>query len=131
LVIDLSGMKDIRVDPERRTARAEPGLKLGEFDAATQAHGLATTMGVNSDTGIAGLTLGGGVGRLGRKHGLACDNLLSAEIVLADGRVVTASATENPDLFWAIRAAAAISVSLRPGIPPHPLGPRTGWPAAA
>ena len=86
LVIDLSGMKAVQVDPERRTARAETGLTLGEFDAATQAHGLATTMGINSDTGIAGLTLGGGLGRLGRKHGLACDNLLAAEIVLADGR---------------------------------------------
>lgn len=82
LMIDLSLMKRIEVDPGRRIARAEPGLLLGEFDAATQAHGLATTMGVNSDTGIAGLTLGGGLGRLGRKHGLACDNLLAAEVVL-------------------------------------------------
>ena len=125
LVIDLSGMKDIRVDPERRTARAEPGLKLGEFDAATQAHGLATTMGVNSDTGIAGLTLGGGVGQLGRKYGLACDNLLSAEIVLADGRVVTASASENPDLFWAIRGGGGnfgIVTAFEYRL--HPLGPR-------
>ncbi|HEY8288405.1 MAG TPA: FAD-binding oxidoreductase [Acetobacteraceae bacterium] len=103
LVIDLSGMKAIKVDPGRRTARAEPGLTLGEFDVATQVHGLATTMGVNSDTGIAGLTLGGGLGRLGRKHGLTCDNLLAAEIVLADGRVMTAGAAENRDLFWAIR----------------------------
>ena len=71
LVIDLSGMKAVEVAPEQRTVRAEPGLTLGEFDAATQAHGLATTMGVNSDTGIAGLTLGGGFGRLGRKHGLS------------------------------------------------------------
>src|SRR5262245_56961093 len=76
LVIDLSSRKAVEVDPDQRTARAEPGLTLGEFDAATQAHGLATTMGINSDTGIAGLTLGGGVGRLGRKHGLSCDNLL-------------------------------------------------------
>jgi FAD/FMN-containing dehydrogenase len=103
IVIDLSGMKAMVVDPVQRVARAEPGLTLGEFDIATQAFGLATTMGVNSDTGIAGLTLGGGFGRLGRKYGLACDNLLSAEIVLADGRTVTASASEHPDLFWGIR----------------------------
>ncbi|SEA59151.1 FAD-binding oxidoreductase [Paraburkholderia sartisoli] len=103
IVIDLSRMKRIAVDPVRRVARAEAGLSLGEFDAATQAHGLATTMGVNSDTGIAGLTLGGGFGKLGRKHGLACDNLLAAEIVLADGRLLRASADENADLFWGLR----------------------------
>jgi FAD/FMN-containing dehydrogenase len=103
VVIDLSRMKRIEVDPVRRTVRAEAGLNLGEFDAATQAHGLATTMGVNADTGIAGLTLGGGFGKLGRKHGLTCDNLLAAEIVMADGRRLNASATENADLFWAIR----------------------------
>jgi FAD/FMN-containing dehydrogenase len=105
-MIDLSPMKGIKVDPERRTARAEPGLTLSEFDAATQAYGLATTMGINSDTGIAGLTLGGGIGRLGRKHGLACDNLVTAEVILADGRPVTASADENPELFWAIRGGS-------------------------
>src|SRR5918992_1257725 len=76
LTIDLSKMKGIRVDPARRTARAEPGLKLGEFDRETQAFGLATTMGVNTDTGIAGLTLGGGYGWLAGKYGLTCDNLL-------------------------------------------------------
>jgi hypothetical protein len=103
LVIDLSRMKRIDVDPVRRVARAEAGLNLGEFDAATQAHGLATTMGVNADTGIAGLTLGGGFGKLGRKHGLSCDNLLAADIVTADGRLLRASATENADLFWGIR----------------------------
>jgi FAD/FMN-containing dehydrogenase len=103
LVIDLSRMKQIEVDPIRRTARAQAGLNLGEFDAATQAHGLATTMGVNADTGIAGLTLGGGFGKLGRKYGLSCDNLISAEIVTADGRLLHASATEHSDLFWAIR----------------------------
>ena len=89
LMIDLSRMKSIEVDPERRIARAEAGLNLGEFDAATQAFGLATTMGVNSDTGIAGLTLGGGFGKLGRKYGLACDNLLAADVVTADGRLLT------------------------------------------
>lgn len=103
IVIDLSRMKRIEVDPVRRIARADAGLSLGAFDSATQAHGLATTMGVNSDTGIAGLTLGGGFGRLGRKHGLACDNLIAAEIVLADGRMLRASATENADLLWGLR----------------------------
>ncbi len=103
VVIDVSRMKRIEVDPVRRVARAQAGLNLGEFDAATQSHGLATTMGVNADTGIAGLTLGGGFGRLGRKHGLTCDNLVAAEIVTADGRLLKASATENADLFWAIR----------------------------
>ncbi|HKT18305.1 MAG TPA: FAD-binding oxidoreductase [Stellaceae bacterium] len=103
LVIDLSRMKRIEIDPVRRLARAEAGLTLGEFDAATQGHGLATTMGVNSDTGIAGLTLGGGIGKLGRNFGLSCDNLVSAEIVTADGRLLTASEAENADLFWGLR----------------------------
>ena len=103
VVIDVSRMKRIDVDPVRRVAHAQAGLNLGEFDAATQAHGLATTMGVNADTGIAGLTLGGGFGKLGRKHGLSCDNLLAAEIVTADGRLLRTSATENADLYWAIR----------------------------
>lgn len=103
LVVDLSRMKSIAVDVERRTARAGAGLTLGEFDAATQGFGLATTMGVNSDTGIAGLTLGGGFGKLGRRFGLACDNLLAAELVTADGRLVRASETENADLFWGLR----------------------------
>ena len=103
LVIDVSRMKRIEVDPIKRTARAQAGLNLGEFDAATQAHGLATTMGINSDTGIAGLTLGGGFGKLGRKYGLTCDNLVSVEIVTADGRLLRASTSEHPDLFWAVR----------------------------
>jgi FAD/FMN-containing dehydrogenase len=103
VVIDVSRMKRIEVDPVRRIARAQAGLRLGEFDAATQSHGLATTMGVNADTGIAGLTLGGGFGKLGRKHGLTCDNLLATEIVTADGRLLRASATENVDLFWGLR----------------------------
>ncbi len=103
LVIDLSRMKQIEVDPIKRTARTQAGLNLGEFDIATQAHGLATTMGVNADTGIAGLTLGGGFGKLGRKYGLSCDNLISAEIVTAEGRLLHVSATEHADLFWAIR----------------------------
>jgi FAD/FMN-containing dehydrogenase len=103
VVIDLSLMKRIEVDPLNRIAHAEAGLSLGEFDAATQAYGLSTTMGVNSDTGIAGLTLGGGFGKLARKYGLTCDNLIAAEIVTADGRLHRARASENADLFWGIR----------------------------
>ncbi len=103
LMVDLSPMKGIRVNPEGRAARAEPGLTLGEFDGATQAHRLATTMGIASETGIAGLTLGGGYGWLCGRHGLACDNLLSVELVTADGERVTASESENADLFWGVR----------------------------
>ena len=103
LMLDLSPMKGLQVDRERRTARAEPGLKLGEFDRGTQAHGLATTQGIASDTGIAGLTLGGGYGWLAGKHGLACDNLLSVELVTADGELVVASESEHADLFWGVR----------------------------
>jgi hypothetical protein len=103
LMLDLSGMKAIRVDPEARTVRAEPGLTLGEFDRATQAFGLATTLGVVSVTGIAGLTLGGGLGWLNGRHGLACDNLISADVATADGQVLRASTEENEDLFWGIR----------------------------
>lgn len=103
LLIDLSPMKGIRVDPARRTATAQPGLRLGEFDRETQAFGLATTLGIVSNTGIAGLTLGGGIGWLNGKYGLACDNLLGVDVVTADGRFLTASAEENEDLFWGVR----------------------------
>ena len=103
LMIDLSGMKGIRVDPAKRTVRAEPGLTLGEFDRETQAFGLATTLGVVSKTGIAGLTLGGGWGHLHAKYGLAVDNVIGADVVTADGRLLTANASENPDLFWGVR----------------------------
>lgn len=103
LVIDLSQMKGIKVDPQRRTAVVDPGVTLGEFDAACQEHGLATPVGINSTTGIAGLTLGGGFGWISRKFGLTIDNLIEAQVVLANGDIVTASATENPDLFWGIR----------------------------
>ena len=127
LMIDLSPMKGIRVDPVRRTARAQPGLKLGEFDREAQAFGLATTLGINTDTGIAGLTLGGGYGWLGGRHGLACDNLLSADVVTADGRLVTVSASENEDLFWGMRGAGAnfgIVTSFEYRL--HPVGPVLG-----
>jgi FAD/FMN-containing dehydrogenase len=103
LMLDLSAMKALRVDPETSTVRAGSGLTLGEFDRATQAFGLATTLGVVSTTGIAGLTLGGGLGWLNGRYGLACDNLISAEVATADGRLLRASAQENQDLFWGIR----------------------------
>src|SRR5215213_1245315 len=103
VMIDLSLMKQIEVDPVQRTARAEPGVTWTELDSATQAHGLATPGGTVGETGIAGLTLGGGVGWMMATHGLTCDNVLSAEVVLADGRTVTASASEHPDLYWALR----------------------------
>jgi FAD/FMN-containing dehydrogenase len=103
LMIDLSRMKGVRVDPVARTARAEGGCTWGDFDHETQAFGLATTGGIARPTGIAGLTLGGGHGYLMRTYGLSCDNLLSVDVVTADGRFLTASATEHPDLFWAVR----------------------------
>jgi FAD binding domain/Berberine and berberine like len=103
LVIDLSRMKGIRVDPANKTVRVEGGCVWGDVDHATHAFGMATPCGFISTTGVAGLTLGGGIGYLTRRFGLTIDNLLSADIVLADGRLVTASAKENPDLFWALR----------------------------
>jgi FAD/FMN-containing dehydrogenase len=103
LVIDLSAMTSVRVDPKQQTARAEGGAKWGHVDRETQVFGLATTGGTDSDTGIGGLTLGGGIGWLGGKYGLSCDNLMAADVVMADGQVCTASATENPDLWWALR----------------------------
>jgi FAD/FMN-containing dehydrogenase len=103
LVIDLSPMRGVRVDPANRTVRAEAGCTQGGVDHAAHAFGLAVPAGVVSTTGIAGLTLGGGHGYLSRKHGLTIDNLLEADVVLADGTLVTASATQHPDLFWALR----------------------------
>jgi FAD/FMN-containing dehydrogenase len=103
VVIDLSLMRDVRVDPEARTVRVGGGCTWGEVDRATNEHGLATPSGIIGTTGVGGLTLGGGLGHLTRKCGLAIDNLLEAELVLANGERVRASADENPDLFWAIR----------------------------
>ncbi len=103
LVLDLSPMKGVVVDAAARTARVQAGALLADVDAATQVHGLAVPLGINSTTGIAGLTLGGGFGWLSRRYGLTIDSLLGADIVTADGRTRRASAGENPDLFWAIR----------------------------
>ena len=134
LMIDLSPMRAVTVDPAARTARAEGGATWADFNRATQEHGLATTGGVISSTGVAGLTLGGGLGWLMGKHGMAVDNLVAAEVVLVDGRVVNASADENEELFWAIRGgggnfgvATALTFRLHPqgplvgGIVAHPL----------
>jgi FAD/FMN-containing dehydrogenase len=102
-MLDLSQMKRIDVDRQRHAAWAQPGLTLGEFDHATQADGLATTMGIASTTGIAGLTLGGGYGWLAGRYGMACDNLLSVELLTAEGEFVRASEAENAELFWGVR----------------------------
>src|SRR5262245_28862344 len=103
LMIDCTPMKQVDIDRERRVARAGSGCTLGDFDAATQGVGLATTMGTAPPTGISGLTLGGGIGWLMGSFGLACDNLVAADLVTADGAVVRASAEENPDLLWGLR----------------------------
>jgi FAD/FMN-containing dehydrogenase len=103
VVIDLSGMRGVRVDPVNRTARAEGGATWGDFNAATYPFGLATTGGIISTTGVGGLTLGGGIGYLCRPYGLSCDNLISADVVTADGNFLVASEQEHPDLFWALR----------------------------
>jgi FAD/FMN-containing dehydrogenase len=103
LVIDLSPMKSVRVDPQARRAWVEPGCTLADVDRETQAFGLALPLGINSTTGIAGLTLGGGFGWTSRRFGMTVDSLLAADVVTADGRLLRASSTENPDLFWAIR----------------------------
>ena len=127
IVIDLSPMKAVRVDPIARTARAEAGLTWLELDHETQAFGLATVGGTVSDTGVAGLTLGGGIGWIGRKCGMTCDNLLSVDLVTAQGSVVTASATENPDLFWGVRGGGGnfgIATSFEFRV--HPVGQLLG-----
>jgi hypothetical protein len=125
IVIDLSLMKGIRVDPAAKTARAEGGVLWKEFDRETQVYGLATTGGTVSNTGIAGLTLGGGIGWLMGEHGLTVDNLLSVDIVTADGQARQASATENQDLFWAVRGGGGnfgIVTSFEYRV--HPVGPQ-------
>jgi len=103
LVIDLSGMRSVRVDPAAGTARAEGGALIGDVDREAQAFGLAVPLGLFADTGIAGITLAGGLGWLRRKLGMTSDNLVSADVVTADGRLLKASAAENADLFWALR----------------------------
>ena len=124
MVIDLSLMNAIQVDPFSATVRAGPGLRWGEFDAVTQAFGLATTGGTMSETGISGLTIGGGIGWLMRRHGMTVDNVRSAEVVLADGRVVTAAEDEHPDLFWALRGGGAgVGVVTSWSYRLHPVGP--------
>jgi len=124
LMIDLSPMKSVRIDPHGRTARVEPGVTLGEFDREAQTFGLATPLGINSTTGVAGLTLGGGFGWLSRKHGLTIDNLLGADVVTADGKLVHANDRENPDLFWAIRGGGGnFGVVTSFEFELHPVGP--------
>jgi FAD/FMN-containing dehydrogenase len=124
IVIDLSRMKAASVDPSARRVTIEGGATLADLDAATQAHGLATPVGINSTTGIAGLTLGGGFGWLSRKYGMSIDNLVSAEVVTASGEVVRASATEHPDLFWALRGGGGnFGVVTKFEFQLHPVGP--------
>lgn len=124
LMIDLSLMKSVKVDPATRRASVEPGCTLADVDAAVQAHGLATPLGINSTTGVAGLTLGGGFGWLSRKFGMTIDNLLSAEVITAGGRQLHASATENADLFWGLRGGGGnFGVVTRFEFQLHPVGP--------
>lgn len=125
LVIDLSGMKGIRVDPVSRTARVEPGVTWGELDRETQTFGLATPGGEVSVTGIAGLTLGGGVGNLMRQYGLSCDNLRAVDLITADGQFRTVSETEHPDLFWGVRGGSGnLGVVTSFEFRLHPVGPQ-------
>ena len=124
LVIDLTAMKGIRVDPVARRARAQAGVNWGEFDRETQAFGLATTGGRVTTTGLAGLTLGSGSGWLERLHGLTCDNLISADLVTADGRFVTASEQQNPELFWGLRGGGGnFGIVTEFEYRLHPVGP--------
>lgn len=124
LMIDLTPMKGVHVDPDHRRATCGGGTTWGEFDAATQEHGLATPGGFVSRTGVAGLTLGGGLGWLSRLAGLSCDNLVGAEVVTADGRVVHASDTDNADLFWALRGGGGnFGVVTEFEFALHPVGP--------
>ena len=137
MLIDLSPMRGIRVDPERRTARAQGGVQWGELDRETQAFGLATPGGRVTTTGIGGFTLGGGYGWLSTQHGLACDNLISVDLATADGRLVTASEDENEDLFWALHGGGgnfgvvtSFEFQLHP-VGPHVLGGLLAYPHSA
>jgi FAD/FMN-containing dehydrogenase len=125
LMLDLSRMTSVRINPKARTARVEPGARLADFDKEAQAFGLATPLGINSTTGVAGLTLGGGFGWTSRKFGLTIDNLLSADVVTAAGELVHASSEINPDLFWAIRGGGGnFGVVTSFEFKLHPLGPQ-------
>lgn len=125
LLLDLSQMRSVHVEPEARRARVDPGCLLSDVDQETQVHALALPVGVNSTTGIAGLTLGGGFGWITRKYGLTIDNLISAEVVTADGTILTASETDNPDLFWAIRGGGGnFGVVSSFEFALHPVGPQ-------
>ena len=124
LMLDLSGMRTIRIDAANRRARIGPGVLLADFDREAQAHGLATPLGINSTTGVAGLTLGGGFGWLTRRHGMTIDNLLGATVVTSDGVVHAASATSEPDLFWALRGGGGnFGVVTSFEFQLHPVGP--------
>ncbi len=125
IMIDLSTMKNVRVDPAKRRAYVEPGATLGDLDAAAQAHALATPVGINSTTGIAGLTLGGGFGWLTRQYGMTIDNLVSVDAVTAGGKRVRASEQENSDLFWAMRGGGGnFGVVTQFELKLHPVGPQ-------
>jgi FAD/FMN-containing dehydrogenase len=124
LMIDLSAMKSVRVNPETRRAYVEPGATLADFDHEAQAFGLATPLGINSTTGVAGLTLGGGFGWLTRRFGMSVDNLVSADVITADGKRVRANAQENPDLFWGIRGGGGnFGIVTLFEFQLHPIGP--------
>jgi len=137
LVIDVRGMKGVSIDPERRTARVGGGVTWGEFDAAAQEHGLATTGGRVSTTGVAEFTLGGGSGWIERKYGLACDNLIGVDLVTADGRDVRADESTNPELFWALHGGGGnFGVATAFEFRLHPVGPilmagLMAWPLTA